>query len=254
MRKNSFELSSLCEILPPSRHRYMIDKPKESLNQGNKSEAQSKSRYEREAQLKDTTLLSIREFSRMAGVQQSALRYYDKIDLFSPVERGENKYRFYTPFQLITLKFINVLADLGIPLNKIKDLNTKRTPERILDLLIRQEIKLDRQMHQLRTAYSIIHMYRDNIQAGLLADEDDIRVEEVDESDEYYIIFGPENDFSDSDTFYKPFVRFCESAGKNRINLNYPIGGYHRDMETYPVIVIEPLRIALHGMVGNKNH
>jgi len=180
--------------------------------------------------MNDSTLLSIREFSKMAGIQQSALRYYDKIGLFAPAMRGENNYRYYTPMQLITLKFITVLADLGIPLSVIKDLGINRSPESIIDTLARQEMRLDRQMHQLRTAYSIIHTYRDNMQNGLLAIENEISVEEL---DEFYVIYGPENDFSNDDTFYKPFIDFCNSADSYKVNLHYPIGGYHNDMETF---------------------
>ena len=183
--------------------------------------------------MNDSTLLSIREFAKMAGMQQSALRYYDKIGLFKPEARGENNYRYYTPLQLITIKFITVLADLGVPLTKIKDMTDNRTPESVIDLLTRQEMKLDRQMHQLRIAYSIIHTYRNNIQNGLLANENYIRVEEIDEAEELYIVLGPDNDFSDKDTFYEPFIDFCDASKANRINLNYPIGGYHHDMDSF---------------------
>jgi len=169
----------------------------------------------------------------MAGTSQSALRYYDKIGLFSPAARGANNYRYYTPLQLITLKFIIVLADLGIPLTKIKELNSHRTPINIIKLLLWQESRLDREMHRLRTAYSIIHKYRDNIQNGLFANEEDICVEVADDSNECRVIFGPENDFRGSVGFYAPFIRFCESAKRNRINLNYPVGGYHRSVKAF---------------------
>ena len=182
------------------------------------------------APVDDSTLLSIKDFSRIAKQKQSALRYYDKIGLFSPSARGENNYRYYTPFQLLMLNFINVLADLGIPLTSIKELSDNRAPESIIELLGRQEIKLDRQMHQLRTAYSIIHTFRSNIQKGLSAREDDVSVEE---QDEFYIIKGPVNHFQENGTFYEPFINFLNSADKNRINLHYPIGGYHHNMDAF---------------------
>ena len=178
----------------------------------------------------DSTLLSIKDFSRIAKLKQSTLRYYDKIGLFSPTARGDNNYRYYTPFQLLTLNFINVLADLDIPLIRIKELSENRAPESIIELLGRQEIKLDRQMHQLRTAYSIIHTFRSNIQKGLIAREDYIGVEEL---DEFYIIKGPVNYFKENGTFYEPFINFLNSAERNRINLHYPIGGYHHDMDAF---------------------
>jgi DNA-binding transcriptional MerR regulator len=185
----------------------------------------------------DSTLLSIKDFSKLTGIQQSALRYYDKIGLFSPAARGDNNYRFYTPVQLFMLKFINVLAELGIPLTKIKDLIDKRTPENVIDLLGHHVMKLDSQMHRLRISYSIIHAFRNNIQKGLLANKDEIRVEEL---DEFRMVHGPVNDFKGNDTFYQPFLDFCHSAEKNRINLHYPVGAYHYNMDTFLTAPGEP--------------
>jgi len=68
------------------------------------------------------------------------------------------------------------------------------------------------------------------MQNGLLAHENDICVEEL---DEFYIIQGPATDFRHKDSFYEPFIAFCHSAEANRINLNYPIGAYHHDMDTF---------------------
>jgi len=202
--------------------------------------------------MNDSTLLSIREFSKMAGIHQSALRYYDRIGLFTPAARGSNNYRYYTPVQLIKLKFITVLADLGIPLTKIKDLNNSRTPESVIDLLMRQEIKLDRQMHELRTAYSIIHTYRDNMQSGLNAREHESSVREEDMPDELYVIHGPAADFKRGDSFYEPFVNFCEAAEKNRINLNYPIGGYHGSMDGFVKAAGKPDRFFSFDPMGDS--
>ena len=94
------------------------------------------------------TPLSIKKFSKFTQVSQSALRYYDKMGLLCPVKRGKNNYRYYEPFQIITLNFINVLVMLGVPLLKIKDLVKKRTPENIVDLLSKQEIELNRTLKQ----------------------------------------------------------------------------------------------------------
>ena len=181
--------------------------------------------------MNDQTLLSIKQFAKYMGIKQSTLRFYDEIGLLTPAERGEeNNYRYYTPNQSITLNFINVLIELGVPLAEIKNMSDSRTPENVIELLSRQEVILDRRLHELRTSYSIIHAFRKNIQNGLLAHEDEIRVENLDES---HFVLGPANDFSAHDAFYEAFMIFCNSAKEFRINLQYPIGGYHYDIDGF---------------------
>lgn len=181
--------------------------------------------------MNESTLLSISEFSDFTGVTQSTLRYYDEINLLPAAFRGENNYRYYMPFQIIKLNYINVLIDVGVPLSVIKDMNETRTPASVIELLRRQEVKLDYKLNELRTAYSIVHTYITNIQQGLIVEDNAVRIEELD--DVNYVL-GEQNDFSkDNDTFYEEFVRFCQNADKRRINLRYPIGGYHHDINSF---------------------
>jgi len=196
----------------------------------------------------DSTLLSIKEFSNFTGVSQSTLRYYDDIGLLLPARRGKNSYRYYTPPQIIALNFINVLIDLGASLSTIKELIHKRTPESVKDLLRRQEEKLDRQLYDLRTAYSILHTFSKNIETGLSAHTDEIRVRELDE--EHYVT-GCENNWDGQDTWYRVFINFCLSAGDNRINLRYPVGSMHQDMETFLKAPSRPNRFFSQDPIGN---
>jgi DNA-binding transcriptional MerR regulator len=184
--------------------------------------------------------LSIKEFANFTGLPESTLRYYDTIGLLSPEIRGENRYRYYSPLQTITVEFIKVLTRVGVPLSAIKELHEKRTPPSVLDLLTQQENKLDRQLRELQAAYSIIHTYRNNIQAGLSVPEhDEIQVRELDEA---YINLGPAADFSNTDTFYDPFMEFCNTALENKIDLHYPIGGYYENIDVFVRTPSQPTR------------
>jgi len=185
-----------------------------------------------------TTMLSIKDFSDFTGISESTLRYYDKIGLLSPSRRGENRYRYYLPVQAILANFIRVLINLGVPLATIKEMNTRRTPQSMLALLAEQETKLNTRLRDLQTAYSIIHTYRDNIQAGIFAREHDICVQELDEG---RLILGDPTDFS-SGTFYKTFMDFCNSIQKHNININYPVGGYHENMAVFADAPGQPTR------------
>ena len=198
--------------------------------------------------MNESSLFSIKEFSEFTGVSQSTLRYYDEINLLPPAARGDNYYRYYAPYQIILLNFINVLIDLGIPLTTIKDMSETRTPKSIINLLSRQETKLDSSIHELWTAYTIIHTFRNNIQEGLLADVDEISVQELDEA---RLVLGPDTDFIGKDTFYEEFIKFCNQAGDYRINLRYPIGGYHRDIEAFHSAPNQPDKFYSQDPIGN---
>lgn len=65
----------------------------------------------------------IGEFSKLAVVPISLLRYYDKINLFKPSKIDQQSgYRLYAVEQLSNLYRILALRDLGIPLEDIADL------------------------------------------------------------------------------------------------------------------------------------
>jgi DNA-binding transcriptional MerR regulator len=186
-----------------------------------------------------TVRLSIKEFADLTGLSEPTLRYYDKIGLFSPELRGENRYRYYSPHQVITVELIKVLIKVGVSLSAIKEMKTNQTPQSVLALLAKQEQKLNSQLRELQTAYSIIHTYRGNIQAGIMASEHEICIRELDET---RLALGPTADFSRAATFYGPFLEFCRLARENQIDLHYPIGGYYEDISVFLHTPAQPTR------------
>ena len=103
-------------------------------------------------------LLTIRDFSKLTGVEASTLRYWDEIGLFSPLKRNpENNYRYYSLAQVPALNFITTLSELEIPLKTIAELRKERDPEKLLSLLEKKEIQMDMELRALRQRSSIIH-------------------------------------------------------------------------------------------------
>jgi len=181
--------------------------------------------------VEDSALLSVKEFAKFTGLKRSTLRYYDDIGLLTPAVRGnENNYRYYIPLQLTTVKFINVLVRLGVSLATIGEMVKDRTPENMIELLSQQETILDRRLNELHSAYSLIHTFRKNIQNGLMGRPGEVRVEMLDEIN---YVLGPANDFGSGKNYYLTFKQFCKNADANRINLDYPVGGYHYDMDAF---------------------
>jgi DNA-binding transcriptional MerR regulator len=75
-------------------------------------------------------LYTIQEVARMLGMSKDTLRYYDKIGLVKPV-REDNRYRMYTPDQLIDLMNIQIMQYAGFTLEEIKGKIGFRKMERI---------------------------------------------------------------------------------------------------------------------------
>ena len=68
-------------------------------------------------------MFRIGEFSKIAQVPASLLRYYDDIGLFTPVRSDrQTGYRYYSVAQLSQLNRILALKDLGLTLEQIKRL------------------------------------------------------------------------------------------------------------------------------------
>ncbi|MDR0490831.1 MAG: MerR family transcriptional regulator [Oscillospiraceae bacterium] len=199
--------------------------------------------------------LTVKEFSRLSGIEQTTLRYWDDIGLFMPAKRDpENNYRYYTPDQIIAVNFISVMSSLDIPLKTIGRIGDKRTPATIKRLIERHEKKLDMEMRRLRECYSIIHSRLELINYGAtvlggfqmidgMRQVDDVEEDNAEWADvgtisvlyreERPIILGPPNEFVDGEPFYEPFTRFCRMAEEMRINLNYPIGACHENIENF---------------------
>ena len=58
--------------------------------------------------------LSILEFSRLTGISRDNLRFYDRIGLLCPEQRGENNYRYYARHQLNSAYLIGSLRLLAV--------------------------------------------------------------------------------------------------------------------------------------------
>jgi len=71
----------------------------------------------------DTTYYSIGKVSSLCNVPIKTLRYYDQVGLLVPkLRKDENRYRYYTQEQILTLSMIRRLRTLGVPLKDIKDI------------------------------------------------------------------------------------------------------------------------------------
>lgn len=175
---------------------------------------------------------SVVEFAKLAGIEASKLRYWDKAGIFKPSKRDlDSNYRYYSLAQITTVNFIATLSGLGIPLKTIAVIREKRNPEEFLRLLEKKERELDLELEKLRECSSIIHTKQEMIRYGLRIDETKISIMFRDE--EWSAILWPRNKYRGADTFVEVLAAFVSHAKKHRINLSYPVGGRYDDMEAF---------------------
>jgi len=96
---------------------------------------------------------SIGEISKLYGVPEPTLRYYDKIGLFKPIAVNEvNGYRHYSAEQFEQLNIIQYLKYLGIPLKEMKKHFEDRDENKFLQLLKHCKELNERKLSELTIA------------------------------------------------------------------------------------------------------
>jgi len=70
----------------------------------------------------DKQLVQIGELARMLGITTRTIRYYEEIGLMGPPERLVGGTRTYSREDVLRLKFILKLKELGITLKEMQEL------------------------------------------------------------------------------------------------------------------------------------
>ncbi len=74
-------------------------------------------------------LLKIGDFARLADTNLRTLRYYEEVGLLVPAARSKGGFRYYRPTDVNRLRTVNVLQDLGLTLEEIRELISTRARE-----------------------------------------------------------------------------------------------------------------------------
>jgi DNA-binding transcriptional MerR regulator len=199
----------------------------------------------------DKDYLSVKEFAGLVGMSADTLRQYDNKGIFHPAKHGiefENKYRYYAPTQITTVKMIRVLAEIGVPLQTIRELATSRTPEKLMKLLSKHKNIIADEMRFLQDVFSVVSTFLELLSNGMSATEQEIFISEMPEKQ---IVLGDINDFDGSVGFYREFTRFCNMPHEPKLNLSYPVGGYFDSMDVFLNEPAQPTRFFSLDPTGN---
>jgi DNA-binding transcriptional MerR regulator len=71
-------------------------------------------------------LLKIGDFARLAGTNLRTLRYYEELGLMQPASRSSGGFRYYRRTDLNRLEMIRDLQELGLALDRIRELMSTR--------------------------------------------------------------------------------------------------------------------------------
>lgn len=180
-------------------------------------------------------MLSIGEFSKICGVSQKTLRYYDEIGLIKPDEISpKSNYRYYSIDQLEKMLFIIKLKSYNFSLDEIKeliDLEKYEQEEALIKSLIQKRNKMEANIRKIE--YNINQIEKDisNLRNGfsIIPNLNDSDIQLV-ETDSLNIIsirkILTENDYKNG---YMPyFSKLYEKIAKENLTLiGEPIAIYH---------------------------
>ncbi len=180
--------------------------------------------------MNNSKLLSIADFSKISRTSKDALRYYDEINLLSPICRSDNKYRYYSIRQLATCNTIRLLQKVGLALSEIKNLKNHRTPRILQEILHKQVGELHKKRDRIDRALLLLHTTIKTIQSGVNVDEDIITIQYIPAEQ---IILGAWNDYSGSRTDYDAlhdfFMSMQEKSSDTEYDSHYPVWGIYSE-------------------------
>lgn len=100
-------------------------------------------------------MLKISEMAKLANTTRRTLIFYDEEGVFQPKKRNDAGYRYYDYDQLYDLLFILGMKNLGLPLERIKDLQNKPSAK-VMDELINVQETIDDKIDELSKIQSAV--------------------------------------------------------------------------------------------------
>lgn len=153
------------------------------------------------------------------GHRRDNLRFYDRIGLLCPEQRGENNYRYYARHQLNSAYLIGSLRLLEVGLEDIRHYSAGRTPERMFALFARQEERIQAEIARLRETSEIMKLRASLAREALAHADGEVLVEER-PRERIFLCPPPPEGMSDEES--ESFA-YEYAAGKG-IHAGYPAG------------------------------
>ena len=105
---------------------------------------------------KDTSLMTIKEFSALTHTPIDTLKHYDRIDILKPAYVGENRYRYYRPEQALQLTRILFGVRSHTYLSDIKKLLSENDLDVTMETYRQIYGNLEERVHELQALQATI--------------------------------------------------------------------------------------------------
>lgn len=161
------------------------------------------------------------DFARMCGTNKRTLIYYDEIDLFSPTERDENGYRYYSEAQYDVFLVISALKEIGMPLEQIKNYLDHRNSELLNKLLIAQEEKINAEIIELLRIQEMIQTKKKLLKIGGEVVSNMVLFETIPEE---YLVLSDLADSSDHKVVMPILYNHLSTCHREQLNVGHPFG------------------------------
>lgn len=160
-------------------------------------------------------------FAGLVGVSKHTLFYYDKLNIFSPMIKDENGFRYYSFHQIEPFFVIKSLKEMGMPLGDIKTYLDSRTPERFLEILKENELLLSLEIERLISIKNLISQKQDAISSYMEGEKDRVQISKLDDEFLFLTESIPETQRNSIEVSFAEHIKRSQKTG---INLPYSVG------------------------------
>ena len=161
------------------------------------------------------------EFAKLCHVKKQTLFHYDEIGILSPEIKNDNGYRYYSYHQFDVFSVIQLLKEVDMPLQEIKQFLKSKTPLELIDLLKKKSQEIDMKIGDLNRIQKTIETKIELTERALTIDDSQITLQEHEEKKLF--LSSSILDCSDKE-FLKSVSAFIEFSSDHKLNLGHPIG------------------------------
>ncbi|WP_432352910.1 MerR family transcriptional regulator [Sporosarcina sp. A2] len=136
----------------------------------------------------DQILFTAGQFANLHNINKRTLHYYDDIKLFSPVQVGENGYRYYSYSQSPTLEMLLTLRELNMSIDEVSSFMANRSAESFHEILRSKTAEIDANIDRLRQLKKLLTSKERMLS---LAEHSEVNQLELIDCKEELLILGP---------------------------------------------------------------
>ena len=161
------------------------------------------------------------EFAKICNVNKQTLIYYDKIGLISPSIKAENGYRYYSIHQYELFSVIQLLKELGMSLNAIKEFIKNKSPEYFLMVMEQQKEIIAKKKKQLEIMEIMVDTQISLTKQAEAIDFSSLSIIEL-KDEKFY--FGDAIKHNTEEEFARSVTTFVKEINEKKLDTGHPIG------------------------------